>query len=147
MGISNSSFEIGTGIVGEAQDWTSSASTSCTLVGFGDEEKPFEEFDWGEYTEIISGSTAIFDSLTYEAFIWGSGSFIDEWYSGWTISTEDEFNWGFDDTWSAGTVAIVDDFAWDSFDDTWSAGTVAMFDDDTVGSLVPYESFEDSDWF
>jgi hypothetical protein len=142
MAISNGSFETGTAIVGGAQYWTSSASTACSIVGFDDEEKPFEEFNWGDYTEEISGTIAIFNSLSYESFIWGSGDFIDEWYSGWTNSTEDEFNWGFDDIWSGGASTGIDDFSWGSFDDTWTAGAACTFD----SGVSSFETFEDSGW-
>ena len=134
MIVTNGGFELGTSVVGVPLDWVVTSSTGSDLSLFGEYQSAYETFYWGEL--VVNTSTWLvvpFGGSTpgYEDFKWG-GSFIEEWDTGWSLSTPvADFTWStFDDTFTSGDSTPVEDFTWSTFDDTF-----------TSGDSTPVESF------
>lgn len=137
MAFVNGGFELGTGVIGVAQDWVSASVCASALAGFGDDDSAYETFKWGD---VISDTStwliAPFGGSIpgFETFDWG-GEFTDEWNAGWINSTPLEtFDWDtFNDVMVAGNSTPVEDFIWSTFDDIFHAGASTPVEDFEAG--------------
>jgi hypothetical protein len=140
MPVLNTSFELSPGSIWEATSWTYVANTVVQIAGFGSFEDPFELFTWESFSvDISSWPPCLFDHWTNLWETFDNGSIMEVWYSGWTISFVDIFDWSiFDDVLIPGVSIISETFDWSIFDDIFVPGLMAIFN----ASGIP-EAFED----